>query len=212
VDDRGPLITVADLAARVRSAPPRLGWTRLVCIDGPAGSGKTTFAGQLVAELGPDAALVHLEDLYAGWTLTGAVARLCSGVLRPLAEGRPGTHHVYDWHAERFAPEPVTVHPTRVLVVEGCGSSPRALDAWTSLRIWVEAPPALRLARGLARDGTHLDPHWQRWQEMEAGVFAAEDTRARADVRVDGAAPVPERAFASAPDTFPQCEPRTMGT
>jgi uridine kinase len=213
VDPRHPLTgTFADLAAQVLAAPARLGDVRLVCIDGPAGSGKTTFAGRLADALGPEAVVLHLEDLYAGWTLTGAVARLCSGVLRPLAEGRPGTHNVYDWHAERFAPEPVTVPLTSVLVVEGCGSSPRALDAWTTLRIWVEAPPALRLARGLARDGTHLDPHWQRWQEMESAVFAAENTRARADVRVDGAAPVPEGAFASAPDTFPQCEPRTMGT
>jgi len=32
-----------------------------------------------------------MDDLYAGWTLTGAVARLEAGVLRALAEGRPGT-------------------------------------------------------------------------------------------------------------------------
>src|ERR1051325_5319921 len=36
------------------------------------------------------------------------------------------------------------------LVVEGCGSCPRAADPWAVLRIWVEAPPEVRLARGLA--------------------------------------------------------------
>ena len=91
MDARRPL-TVAELAARIRSGEPRLGRTRLVCIDGPAGSGKTTLAGRLADALGPDAAVVHLEDLYAGWTLTGAVARLCAGVLRPIAAGRPGSH------------------------------------------------------------------------------------------------------------------------
>jgi uridine kinase len=187
--------TFAALAARVLAAPARLGAVRLVCVDGPAGSGKTTFAGRLTDALGADAGLVHLEDLYAGWTLTGAVARLSAGVLRPLAEGRPGTHHRYDWAAGRFDDEPVAVPLPRVLVVEGCGSSPRALDPWTSLRIWVEAPAPLRLARGLARDGADLAAHWRRWQQSEAAHFAAEDTRARADLRVDGAAPCPDGAF-----------------
>ena len=185
----------AGLAARVGAAPARLGAVRLVCVDGPAGSGKTTFAGRLVDALGEGAGLVHLEDLYAGWTLTGAAARLSAGVLRPLAEGRPGSHARYDWVAGRFADEPVTVPVPRVLVVEGCGSSPRALDPWTTLRIWMEAPAPLRLSRGLARDGEDLAAHWRRWQESEAAHFAAEDTRARADLRVDGATLAPGDAF-----------------
>jgi uridine kinase len=183
--------TFTGLAARVLAAPPRLGDVRLVCVDGPAGSGKTTFAGRLTDLLGDGAGLVHLEDLYAGWTLTGAVARLSAGVLRPLAEGRAGSYHRYDWAAGSFADEPITVPVPRVLVVEGCGSSPRALDPWTTLRIWVDAPAALRLSRGLARDGEDLAAHWRRWQASEARHFAAEDTRARADVRVDGAAAAP---------------------
>lgn len=187
--------TFAGLAARVLAAPARLGAVRLVCIDGPAGSGKTTFAGQLTDALGDDAGLVHLDDLYAGWTLTGAADRLTAGVLRPLAEGRTGSFSRYDWAADRFADEPVTVAVPRVLVVEGCGSSPRAVDRWTTLRVWVEAPAALRLTRGLARDGDDLAAHWRRWQETEARHFAAEDTRGRADVRVDGAAAAPDGGF-----------------
>jgi uridine kinase len=179
-------VAVADLAARTAASPARLGDVRLVCVDGPAGSGKTTVAGRLATALGEDAALVHLEDLYAGWTLTGAVARLGAGVLRPMAEGRAGSFHRYDWGAERFTTE-VTAVPVRpVLVVEGCGSSPRCLDPWTTLRIWVEAPAKLRVARGLARDGADLEAQWRRWQVTEAAEFAREDTRARADLRLDG--------------------------
>ncbi|MGY1664122.1 uridine kinase [Geodermatophilus sp. SYSU D00705] len=174
----------AALAARVRATAPRLGATRLVCVDGPAGSGKTTLAAGLAAELG--ATVVHMDDLYAGWTLTGAFARLAAGVLRPLAEGRPGAYHRYDWAAGRFATEPTPVPSGGVLVVEGCGSCPRAADRWAVLRIWVEAPREVRLARGLARDGVALEPQWRRWQVTEAAVFAAECTRQRADVRVDG--------------------------
>jgi uridine kinase len=182
VDADGPL----SVAARVHALPARLGGTRLVCVDGPAGSGKTTFAGRLSAALGSDVGVVHLEDLSAGWTLTGAVSRLAAGVLRPVAEGRPGGFARYDWHAGRFA-EQVPVQVTGVLVVEGCGSSPRRLDPWTTLRIWVEAPLELRTARGLARDGGHLAAEWRRWQRLETTEFVTEGTRARADVRLDGA-------------------------
>jgi uridine kinase len=185
-------LSFAGLAERVRAAPPRLGGTRLVCIDGPAGSGKTTFAARLAAALGSDVAVLHMDDVYAGWTLEGAVDRLTAGVLRPLAEGSPGCYHRYDWHAGRFDDVPTPVPVPGVLVVEGCGSCPRSVDPWTTLRIWLEAPAPLRLARGLARDGEQQAAHWRRWQLEEAAHFAAEDTRARADLRVDGAAPGPD--------------------
>jgi uridine kinase len=159
---------------------------RLVCVDGPAGSGKTTLAERLAAVLGDAAGVVHFDELYAGWTITGAQARLRAGVLRPLSEGRAGAHHRYDWSTRRFADAPIRVPVPAVLVIEGCGSSPRSLDAWTTLRIWVEAPTNLRLARGLARDGADLEPEWRRWLETEAAEFAREDTRSRADLRVDG--------------------------
>jgi uridine kinase len=185
----------AGLAEQVRAAPPRLGRTRLVCIDGPAGSGKTTFAARLAAALGGDVAVVHMDDVYAGWTLDGAHDRLADAVLWPLAEGRPGVYHRYDWLAGRFDAAPTPVPVPDVLVVEGCGSCPRTADAWTTLRIWVEAPAPLRLARGLARDGEQEADHWRRWQREEAAHFAAEDTRARADLRVDGADTVTDGVF-----------------
>ena len=181
-------VPIADLAARILGGPARLGAVRLVCIDGPAGSGKTTLAGRLAAELGGAATVVHFDELYAGWTLTGALGRLQAGVLRPLSDRRAGAHHRYDWATRRFAPGPVVVPVREVLLVEGCGSSPRALDPWTTLRIWVEAPVDLRLSRGLARDGSELEPEWRRWLGTEAAEFAREGTRERADVRLDGAA------------------------
>jgi uridine kinase len=185
----GAEVAVRLAADRVRTAAPRLGRTRLVCVDGPAGSGKTTLAARLAAVLG--ATVVHMDDLYAGWTLTGAVARLAAGVLRPLAEGRPGGYHRYDWAADRFDPDPVPVPVPDVLVVEGCGSAARALDTWAVLRIWVEAPEAVRLSRGIARDGAALEAQWRRWQRTETAVFAAEGTRDRANLLVDGTGPVP---------------------
>ena len=198
------------LAARVLAAVPRLGPVRLVCVDGPAGSGKTTFAGRLTDALGPAGELVHMDDLYAGWTLTGAVARLAAGVLRPLAGGRPGAYHRFDWVAEAFAVVPTPVPVSEVLVVEGCGSSPRWLDPWTTLRVWVEAPGELRLARGLERDGAAMAAEWRRWQRREAAVFAAEATRERADLRIDGSAVAGRAATEFVP--LPEAAPLPRGT
>ena len=195
MDPQPPLNGLAGLARRIHAAPPRLGATRLGCVDGPAGSGKTTFAARLAAVLGPDTVVLHMDDVYAGWTLAGAAARLAAGVLQPLAAGRPGAFHRYDWTAGRFEDRRTPVPVAPVLVVEGCGSSPRAFDVWTTLRIWVEAPADLRLRRGLARDGTALEPEWRAWQREEAEEFARQDTRARADVRVDGAATFPDDRF-----------------
>ena len=201
------MTTFAALADRVRAAPPRLGGTRLVCVDGPAGSGKTTFTARLADALGADAGVVHLDDLYAGWAITGAVARLGAGVLRPLSQGRSGAFHAYDWERDAFSPHLTAVPAAPVLLVEGCGSGAGALDGCRSLLVWTEAPQPLRIARGIARDGAHLESEWLRWQATEAAEFAREDTRARADVRIDGSAPAPDRVSLlpdrQAPDTSP---------
>ncbi|MBC7291635.1 MAG: uridine kinase [Actinotalea sp.] len=205
---------MAELAALARAARPRLGPVRLVCIDGPAGSGKTTLAGRLAAALrdaAPPAAggsspgdrsehrpepgaagvvVVHLDDLYEGWAgLDGVWERLTAQVLDPLADGRPGRYQRYDWVAGRFD-DWVDVPVPEVLVVEGCGSAPRAADGRTVLRVWVEAPAASRLRRGLERDGEAMRTQWVRWMDLEAAHFRREDTRRRADALVDGTRPL----------------------
>jgi len=78
-----------------------------------------------------------------------------------------------------------------VLVLEGCGSGRVESAPWRTLLVWVEAPPALRLARGLDRDGEHLRERWTVWMADEERHFAANGTRARADVLVDGSGTMP---------------------
>ncbi|WP_249380295.1 uridine kinase [Actinotalea sp. K2] len=174
------------LARLVRERAPRLGPVRLVCVDGPAGAGKSTLAERLGQDLG--ATVIHMDDLYEGWSgLEGGWDRLEEQVLAPLASGRPARYQRYDWVEGAFAEwrdVPVPEH----LVVEGCGSAPRALGDRAVLVVWVEAPSELRLARGVARDGEEMRAEWLRWRDLEAAHFAREGTRARADVVVDGTA------------------------
>jgi cytidylate kinase len=179
------------LGDRVRAAAPRLGGTRLACVDGPAGSGKTTLADALGVAL--DAQVVHLDDLYQGWGgLPGMLPRLRHWVLEPLAAGRAGRYRRWDWDAEAWA-EWRDVPVADALVVEGVGAAQAGVREHAVLTAWVEAPWELRLRRGVGRDGEGMRPEWERWQAAEAAHFAADGTAAAADVVIDGtgtAAPV----------------------
>ncbi|WP_296605546.1 AAA family ATPase [Nocardioides sp.] len=188
MDTAGRLLDLA------RSRPPTLGAGRLVCIDGPAGSGKTTLA-DAVASLAPGTTVVHMDDLYDGWDGLPRVAEQLAGLLAPLARGATGSYRRYDWLAGHYA-ESVTVTPGDLLVVEGVGSGVARVAHLVTALAWVEAPTSVRLERGLARDGEAARPHWERWQVDEQALFARERTRVRADLLVDtsdGATPASGR-------------------
>lgn len=185
----GRRTTAVALVDRVLASPALLGPVRLVAVDGPAGSGKTTTAALLasaVAETGHVARVVHLDDLYEGWQgLDGSLwPRLRAQVLEPLRRGRPGRFQRYDWATGRLAGW-VDVPVPDVLVLEGCGAARRDVDPVVTLRVWVEADDDLRLARGLARDGEGERDHWLAWMALERAHFVREGTRGRADVRLD---------------------------
>lgn len=188
--DDGPVPNpecVADLAATVMDTAPRCGATRVLCIDGPAGSGKTTLAGALAEVLG-GAPVVHMDDLYEGWAqvLGDALAtRVEAWLLVPWRAGLPGMHPRFDWELGRYA-EWVTVPVAPIVILEGCGSGSALIRPRSSLLVWVEAPAELRLQRGLERDGPALSAQWRAWQAHEEAHFATDGTRAAADVIVDG--------------------------
>ena len=189
---------VADLVLRTaRTKPATLAQGRLVCIDGRAGSGKSTL-GRAVHDAATalgSAALVHLDDLLDGWGgLPEVSASLERGVLRPLTRGRPGRYRRYDWHREAFAEEHV-VEPVDLLVVEGVGSGATSYASLVTTLVWVDAPEDVRMARGIARDGEALRRHWLRWTADEDALFAREHTRERADVVVDGTGDVEREAL-----------------
>ncbi|WP_240181856.1 deoxynucleoside kinase [Nocardioides sp. 616] len=172
---------VAHVLALAASRHARLGAGRLICIDGPAGSGKTTLAATLAAAT--QAPVVHLDELLDGWdgSLDGAVAALVSDVLEPLAAGTPASYHRYDWLAGGFAAR-VPVPASSVLVVEGVAAGSGATAPFSSALVWVEAAHDVRMRRGLARDGDAFAPHWDAWAAKEHEHFARERTRDRADL------------------------------
>ncbi|MEQ4207267.1 uridine kinase [Actinopolymorpha sp. B9G3] len=182
----GVVHPLAAVARHILVEAPRLGPVRLVCVDGPTCSGKTTLAGKLAKVLG-DVPVVHMDDLYEGWDgLPGVAARLETWLLGPLRTGAPARYRRYDWTAGTFA-EWHAVPACPALVVEGVGSAARVVDGHAVCKIWVEAPTETRYARGMVRDDGGFGPYWDTWAAAERRHFTMEQTRDRADLIVDGA-------------------------
>jgi uridine kinase len=173
---------IASALGAIRRAKPRCGVTKVVAIDGPSGAGKTDFTAALAERL-PNAQVLHMDDLYAGWdgSLRKAVASLHQQVLAPLAHGDRAAYQRWDWEHGRYA-EWQAVPATNLLLVEGVGSGARPGAELESTLIWIEADRDLRFRRGIERDGESYLPHWQRWAVQEEALFAFDGTRDRADL------------------------------
>ena len=100
-----------------------------------------------------------------------------------LAAALLGTRRFVDFQRDLGVPP--------LLLVEGVASGSRAVARYATLLVWVEAPRAERFRRGIERDGETYRPHWEHWARQEEAHFAVEGTRARADLRVDGAPSAP---------------------
>lgn len=175
---------IAGALLAIANAQPRCGETKVVAIDGPSGSGKTDFAGALAARL-PAAQLLHMDDLYPGWSgLEQAVADLHEHVLEPLARGERAAYRPWDWKHDRYA-EWRDLPVASLLLVEGVGSGALPGAALESVLIWLEAERSLRFRRGIERDGEKFRPQWQGWAALEDALFTGDRTRGRADLIID---------------------------
>ncbi|WCN07275.1 uridine kinase family protein [Streptomyces sp. M92] len=164
-----------DLAAQLRRLPPSCGPVRLIGVDGHAGSGKSTFAGLLAAELG-GAPVLHLDDIASHDELFDWTGRLLSQVIEPLRRGDTARYTPYDWRARRFdAPRPLP--PAPVVLVEGVGAGREALRPHLARLLWMELPRQEAWRRGRARDGAEQRAFWDGWIPAERRHFATDPSR-----------------------------------
>ena len=164
---------------------------RRVAIDGRGGAGKSTLARALACGW-QGATVVEMDDfeVYRGAEADGRpdVARVLGAVLEPHAAGAPGRYRRYDWDAGLPA-EPRQVPAGGVLILEGVYSACAALRRHLDYAIWVECPRALRLRRGVERDGEPMRATWvERWMPAEDAYFERERPDLAADLVIDGAA------------------------
>ncbi len=198
----------AALVARVAGLVADRGATR-VAVDGVDGSGKTVFAGELVAALavrglpairasidgfhharavryrqGRDSPTGYYEDSYDYVALRRAL-------LDPLRDGgdrwvRTAIRDVTTDHPVEAAPVPVP--GGAVLVVDGIFLQRPELAGEWDLTIWLDVPFAVTYARMSLRDGCPADPDHERNRRYRQGqerYLAACRPAAGADLVVD---------------------------
>lgn len=203
-----------------------IGPTRLrVVVDGYTASGKTTFGHELAAAIrahGRPTMRASLDDFKKPWS--DAVAK---GYDRASGEGY--YRHAPDFESTRrlllepaaaqgsgtvvlCAHDPLTGEDHRgvtieapwdaVLIVDSVFGMRPEYDGVLDYRIWLDVPPELALARGIARDAdlegldTAKQVHWNRYQVAEQIYVAEVDPRSKADAIIDNtdfAAPLVQR-------------------
>ncbi len=154
----------------------------VILIDGCSGAGKTSLARRIIARWprrGP-VQLVSLDALYPGWDgLAEGVSYARDRILVPHARGRIATWQRWDWERGERA-EAHAVDPALPLIVEGSGLLTADTERLGDVRLWVEAPAAVRRERALARDGETYRPHWRTWALQEETHVRADEPHARA--------------------------------
>jgi uridine kinase len=177
------VLPLQKVLAEIRAcvAPSRM-TTRIVAVDGPGGAGKTSLAAFLARELnGP---IVHTDD-FATWAdPIDWWPRLLEQVLVPLAAGNPAQFTPTSWGGP--AKPAIVVEPREVMVLEGVTASREAFQPYLSYSIWIETPRALRLQRGLQRDGEQARADWERWLAEEDAYIERERPADRADLVLRG--------------------------
>jgi len=171
--DAGPVL---DRIAALSSARAFV----LVGIGGHGGAGKSTLARSI-----PGAQVVGTDEFWDGAEFE--LSRLRGEVIEPLLRGEPLEYRAFSWELQRPLPEPRAVRPEGVIVIEGVCALHKMFRQAYDLRIWVDAPRELRLARGIARDGEGAREIWEnRWMPNEDRYVERDDPVSAADLIVDG--------------------------
>jgi uridine kinase len=182
-------MTFAQLAATIRSGRGGDGdRCQVVGVDGFSGSGKSSFAQRLAAELG--APCLGTDEMVQGWDgLSASLDALAAGVLSPLVEGAQARWRRFDWTSYRPAGW-ASLPASEVVVVEGCCVGvPPAGDLFSYL-VWLDAPPEERRRRLRQRgDWSTFAPYFDSWSAQESALQAGARTPERADLLVDNSRP-----------------------
>ena len=179
-----PVITRAQLLHAIGDLTPHGRRTILVAIDGWGGAGKSTLARWLAEQL--QATVVASDEFSRPAMSQWDWARFEEQVLTPLLENRPARYQRYDWDRDALA-EWHHIEPGGIVIAEGVSISRRELgDPW-DLKVWVECPYQVRLARVTVRDQLPTEGAWiQDWVTEEELYVREQRPNERADLIVLG--------------------------
>lgn len=148
----------------------------LVGIGGRGCSGKTTLARQVEG-----AQIVGTDEFWNGKSFD--LARLLAEVIRPLGRREVARYRAFSWANQTLEREVRIVRPEGVIVIEGVCALHRMMRDRYDLRVWVDAPRDIRLARATARDGDESRRVWQEvWMPREEAYIQRDDPQADVDL------------------------------
>lgn len=165
----------------------------VLAVDGRSGAGKSTLA-RLLANAVPGACCVATDDIAWNHSMFDWASELASGIIAPVRRGLPVDYRPPGWIAHD-RPGAVTVPAARtLLVVEGVGSSQRALAGAIDAAVWVQSDAVVARRLGIARDiasGVNGDPDaaiafWDEWAAAEEKFLERDEPWLRTSVFLAG--------------------------
>jgi uridine kinase len=178
---------LSELVDKINESSKKCGQTKIIVIDGPAGSGKTTLAKSLSGLL-ENCPIIHMDEIYDGWenALSPKTSQdLVEWVINPLLESRSIEFVKYDWYLEKRI-EKVVINLPKVLIIEGVGSSSFEISKYASLKLWIEVTKETGINRVLTRDGQQIQEQMKKWQSQESKFFIENNSKENSDIWIDG--------------------------
>jgi uridine kinase len=178
---------ISELVELIQSSSTKCGETKLICIDGPAGSGKTTLANSLSRYL-DNCPIVHMDEIYEGWeeALSQKTTNdLYQWIIEPLLKKQLIEFFKFDWTISKRN-EKVVIRSHPYLIIEGVGSSVKKVSEHASLKIWIEVNQSLGVERVLKRDGQQIKDQMKNWQIQELNYFNENKTKENSNIWIDG--------------------------
>ena len=139
----------------------------VIGIAGGTGSGKTTITRKLIECFGPDVSVIHHDNYYKAhhdmpyeerarlnYDHPNAFdTQMLIEDLRKLKQGKTISCPVYDYSIHDRTDRTVTIHPTRVIIVEGILIyESRELCREMDIKIYVDTDADVRILRRIVRD------------------------------------------------------------
>ena len=178
---------LSELVDKVNESSKKCGQTKIIVVDGPAGSGKTTLAKSLSGLL-ENCPIIHLDEIYEGWenALSPKTSQdLVEWIINPLLENNLIEYIKYDWNLEQRI-EKVVINNSKVIIIEGVGSSSFQVSKHASLKLWIEVNKETGINRVLTRDGLHIQEQMKTWQSQESKFFIENNSKENSDIWIDG--------------------------